>query len=810
MSENHLDHINYALVEGVRPPMYKVMKYHGKKPHNIWSDYINTYCPVDGVVLDPFMGSGITAFESIILGRKAITFDLNPLSTFLVEVMTQRFDSKKFSSAVDRISQTILNDNVYKHHYTRTIKNQHVTIYNYIWENGSVSKFAAKSNAKHPVISKASEIDAKLQTEMADMTIPYWFPNDNLPAHPSINQKFLDGIGGNNISYLWTKRNLYLLAKIFDSILNEEKPLVKPLLLAFMHTVHLVCKMVVPRTERGGRPFSGSWGRADYMIRNRQMEQNPLEIFKRSCIDKQGVVKALTDASKRLSMEGKIINEVSSSRKKLKNNAILNYGIIDIADLHEYVPDSSIDFILTDPPYGGLVQYLDLSLVWLSWLKHYDQKYEPCFTAEITVKKNIVSREEYKRKLTNAFRKLHNALKPDGYLVTTFHNQHMQEWNDFIIAMRDAGFKFDHMTHQYNKRSGESNVSNPYGTTGSDFYIRWTKQPLDRSDGGSDLSLFVLNKTIQLLGERGEKTPFSFIINRVLPEMVKAGYFRPDEPTHEIRAILNKYVGDSKPFHTTENDNGAGDYWWFNNPKEFISHPDLPLTDRVRETVLSVLRRRISVKLDDVIAELFKQYRNGLTPDPKSIVTILKKIARKEGAKWKIREEILGETTKHSEIIAKLCKIGSNAHFQIFVGKREQPEKLSNGMILRNLCNLENLQHLQPSIEPERIKRIEMIDVVWLTKEGIGCIFEVENSTNFTMGIQRGSNVDRSIPKIMIIPDDRLEKLTDVADPLFRQSFINENWRYLTYTEVDRISRSRNLSLNYVFNHSHPLYGLLL
>lgn len=82
--EYNPQHINYALVEGVRPPMYKAMKYWGRKPHNIWSDYINHYCPEDGVVLDPFVGSGIAAFESLKLGRKVIATDLNPLSTFVI------------------------------------------------------------------------------------------------------------------------------------------------------------------------------------------------------------------------------------------------------------------------------------------------------------------------------------------------------------------------------------------------------------------------------------------------------------------------------------------------------------------------------------------------------------------------------------------------------------------------------------------------------------------------------------------------------------------------------------------------------
>ena len=76
------------------------------------------------------------------------------------------------------------------------------------------------------------------------------------------------------------------MSKIFDIILNEEKELQKPLILAFFHTLHLVCRMVYPRTEKGNRKYSGSWGRSDYMIRSNSMEQNPLIVFQRSCFDR--------------------------------------------------------------------------------------------------------------------------------------------------------------------------------------------------------------------------------------------------------------------------------------------------------------------------------------------------------------------------------------------------------------------------------------------------------------------------------------------------------------------------------------------
>ena len=62
---------------------------------------------------------------------------------------------------------------------------------------------------------------------------------------------------------------------MFDLISKEDKRVQLHLMYAFIHTLHLVCKMVVPRGETGNRNYSGSWGRADYMIRNRQMEQKP-------------------------------------------------------------------------------------------------------------------------------------------------------------------------------------------------------------------------------------------------------------------------------------------------------------------------------------------------------------------------------------------------------------------------------------------------------------------------------------------------------------------------------------------------------
>jgi len=91
--------INYPLVEETRPQMYRAMKYWGKKPHNIWSQYIDRYTPPGGLMADPFAGSAVAAIEAARLGRRAIAFDLNPLTAFIIEVTASatRFDEDVFS-----------------------------------------------------------------------------------------------------------------------------------------------------------------------------------------------------------------------------------------------------------------------------------------------------------------------------------------------------------------------------------------------------------------------------------------------------------------------------------------------------------------------------------------------------------------------------------------------------------------------------------------------------------------------------------------------------------------------------------------
>lgn len=790
------EHINYALVEDTRPAMYRAMKYWGRKPHNIWSDYIAHYCPEDGVVLDPFMGSGISTFESLKLGRKIISTDLNPLSAFVVEVLSTNFDEDKFKKAVENIVKDIKEDDIYKAHYTKIIDGEIHTVYNYVWLRGRVGLVRAKTDEGDSISMMADEKDFMNADNMASITIPYWYPQDAFPQNPSITNNFIRNIGGTTFDYLWTRRNLYLLAKIFDLIQKSESSVQLHLMYAFIHTLHLVCKMVVPRGEAGNRDFSGSWGRADYMIRNRSMEQNPLIVFIRSCLDRQGVMNAMLDAKKSLPQKKKI-NFVGQG-KKIKATADINYGVVDVADLCDYIKDDSIDFVLTDPPYGGLVQYMDLSLVWLVWLQHFDSRFIPDSSGEITYKKDITDRGSYYRKLVLAFRNMFRVLKPNHYMVVTFHNQDIKEWNDFVSAIREAGFTFEKVTHQYNKRSGESNVANPYGTTSSDFYIRCKKVETPKgNDGRMELRRFVIQRTIAILVDRSEATPFTFILNGLLPDMLQAGYLQPDEPAEELKKILADEVGEGKIFKVdTDLKDKAGDYYWFNKPSDFINHRNIPLTERVDTTIRALMRRRISVRYDDIVAEIFKEFPNGLTPDMQRIRSVVGKYATQSKGKWKIKDEVERDCTLHTYNIFNLCKMARKAHYEPFVGRREQREYVDANTKLSAISAYLDLGDVLKNYNDQQLSRIEMMDCVWIKDGKIAAVFEVENSTNFIDAVGRASNIEAEIPKFMIIPERRIQELLNNKDSMFVNSFKENSWQYLMFEDIRKLAISRIISID--------------
>ncbi|MDN4546371.1 DUF1156 domain-containing protein [Pseudomonas sp. C32] len=113
--------------------------------------------------------------------------------------------------------------------------------------------------------------------------------------------------------------------------------------------------------------------------------------------------------------------------------------------------DSSLDLVITDPPFGGLLHYSELADFFYVWLRlALKDKYPDYFTADYTPKslEAVANRARepedpdgfYQRLLTQCWREAHRILKPSGLLAFTFHHSEDKPWVAVLESLFDAGF----------------------------------------------------------------------------------------------------------------------------------------------------------------------------------------------------------------------------------------------------------------------------------------------------------------------------------------------------------------------------------
>jgi putative DNA methylase len=108
------------------------------------------------------------------------------------------------------------------------------------------------------------------------------------------------------------------------------------------------------------------------------------------------------------------------------------------------LPDKSVDYVVTDPPYFDSVQYSDLShffRVWLQWFlpKEANWDFKPLLSA---VAETEADGDKYCRVLTGIWRECNRVLRrPHGRLIFTFHHWRADAWIQLTLALRAAGFR---------------------------------------------------------------------------------------------------------------------------------------------------------------------------------------------------------------------------------------------------------------------------------------------------------------------------------------------------------------------------------
>lgn len=100
------------------------------------------------------------------------------------------------------------------------------------------------------------------------------------------------------------------------------------------------------------------------------------------------------------------------------------------------VPDHSIDYIFTDPPFGENIYYADLNFLVESWYGVLSNA-----NAEAIVDKaKKKGLPEYQELMRRCFAEYYRVLKPGRWITIVFHNSRNAVWNAIQEALQNVGF----------------------------------------------------------------------------------------------------------------------------------------------------------------------------------------------------------------------------------------------------------------------------------------------------------------------------------------------------------------------------------
>jgi len=128
--------------------------------------------------------------------------------------------------------------------------------------------------------------------------------------------------------------------------------------------------------------------------------------------------------------------------------------------------ENEVDYIFTDPPFGGNLMYSELNFIWEAWLKVFTNN-KPEAVTNNSQRKELT---EYQRIMTQCFKEYYRVLKPGRWMTVEFHNSQNSVWNSIQEALQEAGFVVAGVT-TIDKQQGTFNQMTNAGTVKQDLII---------------------------------------------------------------------------------------------------------------------------------------------------------------------------------------------------------------------------------------------------------------------------------------------------------------------------------------------------
>lgn len=751
-------------------------KYWARKPYNVVAKYIEYYTNKGDTVLDPFVGSGVTVIEAARLGRKAIGNDLNPIACFITEMSVKPIDIIKLKNVFRSIERNV-NEEINSYYYCKC-NNRHcqkdTIISSAVWQrknNGYENIVLIKTECPYCATKeqrRPTKDELKKYKKIEKQKVPFFYPK-NVPLHKSAKRSV------NFIHELFTKRALICLSILLEAIKKiKDKSCRENLIFCFSSNLAQMSKLNSIDMRKGREYSSRGWVIPNYWIPKGFLETNIWNGFA-SRFEKVIRGKLGSEDIQKHSNDVVITNEDAT---KLRN-----------------IKDKSIDYIFTDPPYGDSVPYFGLSLMWLAWLQ---KSKKLNFDREVIISERGDYDEElekYKILLNESFREMYRVLKNRGTVTVTFHNRNIRVWNALVSAAFDAGFVYENDNYVLPAvKSSKSQLAKSGSMTG-DIYINFRKpysKTIRKIKKENDVNPIIIREAKRVILSRNGQATTDQLARGIYSQLIKNNLFSLLSDQNIRKLLISIPLEEVLP-----------NTWSVQKKEADTILQYIPLTKRIEFIIYSILEsgKKDGYGLDDFLIHIFTQLKNGLTPENKEIMEVLRECAYVENNKWyhKVRPGVLfpeyelptkgvlpaEALQEHEQFIYQMAKLGATIGYQIWVGQNEQNKR----EILRRL-SMRKLEIPGLSEKFIRDNRINQIDLIWLNlDEAKYTAFEVENSTGIYPGIQRLANLTVkmkhiNIPTYVIIPDKFRNRAKRIFDSPSGKKLGSLNRKFIVYSKL--------------------------
>ena len=525
--------IDYPIQAETHPAHYSMHKYWARKPHNLVNTYINHFTKPGDLVLDPFMGSGVTVIEALKLNRRVCGVDINPVAHFITRntiMPVSLYDLENNYALLSKHISPVIN----KFYATDCIHcGKPSCAVSYQWFNGKPTEvsYNCACNTERKAMTKVfspadQELLEAIERDFTELVKVYGLtlPTGELPKNNQINAS------GYRVIDLFTKRNLLVLAILQKAIEEVVATSVREIM-SFIFSSALVqgSKMIMHAKGQGpGWKVMGYW----IPLEKGSQELNVWHYFSNKY---KRVLRGKTETNKLI---------ISSDFRLLQQSC---------SDLSQ-LDDNSVDYIFTDPPYGASVPYLEMSALWAAWLG-----FTMNYPEEIVVSKHETynkSLENYRQMLLAAFSEIHKKLKPGAFMSVTFHNKDLHTWKALLYCLREAGFTLVNLVHQPQaKLSSSQGLYHKKRITG-DFILNFIKTPpksILKPQPKLNFEETVISKTKELLSNQ-EKITTDLVYRELVPLFVNSGLLDEEENIQKnLERILNKHFEQIKEIQLMRN-----------------------------------------------------------------------------------------------------------------------------------------------------------------------------------------------------------------------------------------------------------------